>query len=392
MTRPLVLALFLAACTSHDPPAGTPATTPAPPASPPKPAPYVDVDVESCRLSAEPEPPPALHPRLKVVAPQYFHAGGPVSGFDGYIGGDEFPWFDAEALDTPYLAPAGSRVVVATPATYVLNDLSGQLGTVDRAGGAPRWIGERLYPVDAGDAGDVRWILARADATWRLLRLAGEIRVTDLGVPQTTHDVRLAVTADARPVVAWLEREGGTLRIRMRAEPNFDRTETVDERAVAVAVAERSVLSTVELALAADGPTGVAFAWRPLVGEGTPGSDETWIPTHPYDAEVRWRSVDREGRPAAPARIAPTGAERPSGGSGMGPIGARPKGLVATRLGGRAMFAWHGDGGVDAARVDHDTPTRLLPPTTDALIVLRPGRLLLLESTGKVVAHALRCR
>lgn len=388
------LVLLLAACTSSQDatPPPLPVATPAPAETLAPPAPYVDVDAPTCRLVAEPAPAPALHPWLRAVAPQFFHPGRHRGGFDAYAGGEQFPWFDVDALDTPRLAPPGSRVVVATPALRILTDRAGQLGVVARGGGAPRWLGERLYPEDAGDAAaGVHWVLARAEASWQLVRIGDDVRVTDLGVLVTQHNVRLAVTGDGRVVIAWLERDGGTLRIRVRAEPDLKQIHTADEIDVDAALAERSVMSSVELALVADGPTGVAFAWRPLVGDGQPGSSDA-IPTQPYDAEVRWRSVDRNMKPGEPRPGVPTAAPRWTGGSSLGPLGARLVGLAASRIGGRALFAWHGDGGVLGARVDHEAPTRLAPAATEAMIVLRPGSLLLLHSVAPAAAHTIRCR
>ncbi len=393
MHRSLALTLLLVGCTAHAP---DPEPAPAPPAE--LRPPYVDVATARCPLFHAPIAAPELHPWLHITAGQNFHPGHTPGGFDAYSGGDGFPWFDVHSLDQPVIAPSTARVAAATRSTLLVNSRAGELGTLDRRGGAPRWLGEKLYPVAADETTTgVTWAVARADTTWKLARISASLQVTELGVPTTIADVRLAVTADDRVAVAWLEHDGPALRIKLAIEPELAHPKVVDEVRLPSELAELSRLTSVDLAIASDGPDGVGVAWRPLkaptvVKPPKPPSADGWdIPTDPYEAEIRWFAVARDGqRVGAPIRQ-PTLAERRLGGSGLGPFGLQINGMVAGRLGGRAVFVWSDGGWISGARVDHEGAVAMTRSSNEPRIVLRPGELLLLDSSPKVEAFELRC-
>jgi len=397
MHKTMALTLLLFGCTAHAPdPEPTPAPAPAPTPGPRQP--YVDREVATCRLHTDPLPQPDIHPWLLATAAQHFHPGDTPGGFDAYTGGDQFPWFDVFALDRPFIAARTARVAAATPSTLLVTSESGELGTLDRHGGRARWLGEKLYPVDAHETTTgVQWVVARTGTTWRLVSISTKVQVIDLGVPATIWDVRLAVTADDRVAVAWLEHDHSELRIRLAMEPDLAHPRVVDEVALPGELAELSRLTSVDLVIASDGPDGVGLAWRPLRHTGEvkppdPHADDPWfMPMDPYDAEVRWFVVSHAGERTTSPRRQPTLAQRRNGGSGLGPFGLQINGMVAGRIGGRAMFAW-GDGRwVLGARVDNDAAVVLTEYINEGRLLLRPGELLQLDSSRHTHAVALRC-
>jgi len=397
----MILGVLLATgCTSHE--AAKPGTEPVVPRPAPAPtAPFTptpEVAVAQCVLQAIAIDPPVLHRDLLAVAPQYFHPPH-RGGFDAYRGGGRvFPWFDAYALQEPFIPPEDVRIAASTRSTLLAVSSDGELGVIARDGGAPTWLGERLYPEDAFETtAGMRWVLARSGSTWRLVQIDAGNRasVFDLKVPESTWDVRIALTADDRIAVAWLERDGGSLRVKLTLDPiaSEPMVVDVDEVVLPEAVAALSQRSTVDLALAGDGPDGVAIAWRPLADAGYADvGDRGTPPQTPCGAEVRWLAVSSDGKPSGSPRRHSTLAHPLGGVSGIGPWGLTGNGMKATRIGGRAAFVWLDDGGVQGARVDHEAATVLATRESAPLIFLqREGQMLLLDSSPGVRAFSLGC-
>ncbi|MBL4684951.1 MAG: hypothetical protein JKY37_10205 [Nannocystaceae bacterium] len=250
----------------------TPDHVPAPISS----APTVSAD---CVLAARRVEPPPLHDDLLKVAPQYFHAHH-RGGFDAYTGGSSFPWFDVHQLDRAIQSPPGARISASTRTMLFPVKLGGGLGLLARGGGPTTWLGEKLYPEEAVDSGSgTSWVLARSGSTWRVVQLDADRQVTilDLKIPETSYEVRIAVTDDGRPALAWLTRDGGRLQVRLAmdfltadlltTDFNVATSTVVDEVEVPTGVAELSHRTRANLALAPNGPDEIAVAWRPLVDQ-----------------------------------------------------------------------------------------------------------------------------
>lgn len=347
-----------------------------------------------CALEATPAPAPALPDALAEVAPQYFHASH-RGGFDAYRGGPPvFPWFDVHRLETPVVPPRGVRVAASSARTlYVVRD--GTLGVWPRDGEV-RWTEHALHPEEAVEAdGGRRWVLARSRERWHVAAIApdGEVTVRDLARPASSWDVRIAATADDRLAVAWLERDGGTLRVRVRFGDEPPRT--VDEVTMPAPVAALSERSRVDLALAAHGERGLGVAWRPLDDPdlGDVGSASV-PPTTPADAQVRWLVVEPDGVVDGPRSVR-TVARTLGGVTGVGPWALRGNGMKAATLAGRAVFAWVDDEAIRGVLADADAPVDLAPRRGAPLLAFRPRagalELLLLDSTPRVRVRRLAC-
>ena len=350
-----------------------------------------------CVLTTRALETPAIHPGLLAVAPQYFHAPH-RGGFDAFTGGTSFPWFDVHSLGTPIESPPGSRISASTASSLFPVSGDRQLGVQARAGGAVRWSGQALYPEQAVDGHEGhRFVLAHSGTTWQVVDFddANEAHVYDLGVPETTWDVRLAVTHDGQPAVAWLERQGGRLRVMLSMDFTGRRTVSVDEVEVPVGVAELSQRTSVDLALTASGPRGLAVAWRPLVDTTyTDFGDRSTPPTTAAAAAVRWLEVKtNDGRPTVHSHQ--TRAHPLGGVSGVGPWALSSNGMKAATFGGRGLFVWHDDGAIYAVGSHQSTPVALLPGDGAPLLTFRETdqglELLLLDSSPRVRAVAIAC-
>lgn len=368
------------------------------------PSPPAEAPAAGCALEARPIASPAMSPELAAVAPQYFHASH-RGGFDAYRGGaPDFPWFDVTDLEHPVRAPEGARIAASTRGTLFVASREGQLGTMRRGAGRVEWTGQRLYVVEAveSDAGD-RWALARSGTTYRVVHVApdGAVVVRDVGLSELGHDVRIALTAEGTPVLAWLAREGGHLRVHVAFGIDPAGARVVDEVELPEPVAELSERSRVDLAIAAHGPRGIGVAWRPLDDpEYEDVGSPVQPPSTPARAQVRWRVVEPSGALGEVHQRA-TIAHPLGFVTGIGPWPLAGNGAKAATLRGRALFVWHDEDGVYGALADDASATRLAAREGAPLIVLRPAgealELLLLavagsDSSPRVTALALDCR
>ncbi|MCA9692010.1 MAG: hypothetical protein KC636_20580 [Myxococcales bacterium] len=392
-TLALVAALTLAACTSESkpaPPAATKATSPAPEGAPAE-------TTQACALSAEPQAAPAVHPDLMAVAAQYFHPAY-RGGFDAYRGGEVFPWFDRYNLERPTLAPAGLRIAASTAQTLFAVSQQGELVALRREGLAATELGQRLYPVEAIERADGEaWVLGRGPETLQLVHLTPTraADVIDLGLPTSTRDVRLALTADERPALLWVAREEERLRVLLSWSLAPAEAIVLDQVTLPIAVAELAEITDTGLSAAADGPRGLGFAWRPITDTAflDVGSAES-PPQTPAAAEVRWGTIAPDGEPG-PSYSHKTRAQPLGGTSGVGPWPLSGNGLQASRVGGRATFVWDEADAVYGARSIDAAATRLSGFTRSPLLVPRERgealELLLLDSSPGVAALRLGC-
>lgn len=407
-TTSVLLVMSLMACTSADPrppaeassPAksSAPAESPAPAATPPSDAPKPTGD---CTLTARTVAAPTLHADLLAVAPQYFH-GTHRGGFDAYSGGKTFPWFDRHQLDAPVLSPPGARIAASTATRLLPVKHSGELGHLPREGGRPTWLGKKLYPEEAIDgANGTTWVLARSGRTWQVVELdaEGKVKVHDLGIAETTHDVRIAINHAQRPAAAWLAREGGQLSVHLAMDFDVSTATVVDAVTVPDGVAELSHRTGVNLALVAQGPDALAVAWRPLVDQKyTDFGSRSKPPSTPAAAEVRWRTLDADGSRST-VHVHPTSAQPLGFTSGIGPWALRGNGMKSGSLGRDApgVFVWLDDEVVRGVRADQDTTVALTEREGSPLLAPRatsadPLQLLLFDSSPRVRALALDCR
>ncbi len=391
-----LLGWALCGCASAEPPAPSPA---------PAPAATVDeradtaierpaaVMPDDCWPRPEPLESPTLHAGLLAVAPQYFHASH-RGGFDGYTGGRVFPWYDLYDLERPVHSPPGSRIAASTARSLFPVSEDGRLGVMDRDEATAHFTDHRLYPEEAVETrAGVRWVLARSGKAWHIVQFDADDRavVHELPITPENHDVRIVLTASERLVVGWLERQGGRLSVQLSWDPAGAGARVVDHVEVPEAIAALSQRSRVDLALASDGPEGVAVAWRPLVDRDYPDA-EAMLPQAPAAAQVRWMQVPSSAVSPAVVHDHATRALPLGGVTGIGPWPLHGNGMKGHRVGDRGLFVWLDDGGVLAVRAHHDAPARLADRDGSPLIALRaPDELLLFDSSPRVRAMKLRC-
>ncbi len=358
----------------------------------------------SCQLASEQGEAPTLHPQLRDVAAQYFHAPH-RGGFDAYTGGDTFPWFDIHDLAEPFVPPPQWRIAASTERWLVAADREGQLGIQGRQAGPLHHMEHRLYPEEAVEGpGRTLWILARSGSTWRVVYIdtrspAYPRTVFDLGVPESVHDVRLATAGDGTPGVAWLEREEGRLAVSvglLDPEDGVQEKILLDEVTVPARVAELTERTSVSLALVGHGADGLAVMWRPLVDRDYDDfGDRSKAPETKAAAEFRWRTRAGDGE-LSEVRRRPAWAQPLGFYTGAGPWPLRSAGIKAGRLEGRGMFAWLGEREIEVVLADDDVAVSVGARDGDPLIAFRDGgggtQMLLFDASPRVRAIDLRCR
>lgn len=383
--RPLALACALLIGCGGDPASPRPSRE----MEGPPPAPSAPTVSASCDLHASPVEAPALADDLREVAPQYFHSGH-RGGFDAYHGGPPvFPWFDVFDLEHAVTPPRNVRVAASTPsALFVVRD--GAMGVLARGASDVHWTAHELYPEEAVEHGDERWVLARDTHTWKVFRASDE-RAVSTEIDVRRWDVRLAVAADGTPVLAWVDREGEHLRVHVAWDLDVEHARVVDDVTLPEPVAELSLITRSGLAVAADGEHGIGLAWRPLSDPdlddvGSPGAP----PQTPSAAQVRWMVVAPDGA-RSEVRTHATIAQPLGGTTGIGPWPLSGNGMKAGRLGARAVFVWNDGEAIRGVTTDMDHAVELTSAEGAPLIALRERELLLFDTTPRVRALRLSC-
>ena len=372
--------------------------------------------IASCAVRSDPMSSPRVHPDLLALAGQYFQTGHD-GGFDAFRSDARqadrrdqdvvFPWFDVWELQKPVLPPPGVRIVRSLRSGYlVTRSLSGkccrdELGYLKRGQETPRWFGVDLYPTSAVQArsGEI-WTIAHGASSARQdkpsvrllhLRVDGGLENESLDVSDSARNATLALTADDKPALVYLRRDGGRLRLMLSWSLDLATAIPLDEVEVPIAVAELSQRSGVSVSVAADGDRGIGLAWRPLTDQSSTGSSTVLTA-----AEVRWLTFEPSG-PATRIRQYSTKAEPVSFRSGIGPYGLAGNGLKASILDGHAFFAWIEGADIVGLRSTDDIPTPIARATgvgepLIGLVERSEGLdLILFKSTPLVTAFHVRC-
>ena len=348
------------------------------------------VAMSPCALGGMDASPPPIHPDLEAVASQYFHASH-RGGFDAYHGGPAvFPWFDVHDLEHGLTPPDGARGAASTPRTLAVvkhRGASVELGLLSRNASDLRWTGASLYPEEVVESEQDLWVLGRGGAGWHVFHRADR-QTIHTGIDARSHDVRLVLAADGRPVLAWLEREGGRLSIRLAWDLDTSHALRIDELSLPEPLAELAERSSVNLAIAAHGASGVGVAWRPLTD---PGYVVEHRPVTPAAAQVRWMTVTADGT-VTPAHTHPTRAEVLPFTTGVGPWSLSGNGMSAHTLHRHALFVWLEGKEVVGVTADAATPVALGSSEGWPFIAFRDDTLLLFDSSPRVRAIALTCK